>query len=209
MATQKQILANIANSLKSSGPSSTAGKEASSQNRVTHGLASHHNERFYFLKDEDRDKFAALKARLEEEHQPQTETERILVRRMAESDWLRTRALRFQGCCIYTDQHVIATAPFALYMRYQANHERAFYKALKELQTLRKERNNEQIGFEAQQRVQAAETRAVEAHNWKKREFELKENRTIRDSQPQKSKKEVPTPATAAESDLKNLEMAA
>jgi hypothetical protein len=209
MATQKQILANIANSLKSCGPSSTAGKEASSQNRVTHGLATHDNEHFYFLKDEDREKFAALKDRLEQEHQPQTETERILVRRMAESEWLRTRALRFQKCCLYEDQHVIATAPFALYMRYQANHERAFYKALKELQTLRKERNNEQIGFEAQQRIQAAETRAVEAHNWKKQEFEFKKNRVSSTSQPEKTQKEVPTPATAVESDLKNLEMAA
>jgi Skp family chaperone for outer membrane proteins len=93
-----------------------------------------------------------------------------------------------------TDQHVIATAPFALYMRYQANHERAFYKALKELQTLRKERNNEQIGFEAQQRVQAAETRAVEAHNWKKQEFELKENRVSAPLNPKKRKRRFPHP---------------
>ena len=63
--------------------------------------------------------------------------------------------------------------------------------------------------FEAQKSVQAAETRAAEAHNWKKREFEWKENRLNRDVQPEKTQKEVPAPATAAESVSQNLEMAA
>ena len=39
MATEAQIAANRQNALKSTGPSSPEGKAASSQNRLTHGLA--------------------------------------------------------------------------------------------------------------------------------------------------------------------------
>ena len=59
--------------------------------------------------------------------------------------------------------------------------QRAFYKALNELQKLRKERTKAEIGFESQKLKQAVETRAVDAlnlkkdvHNLKKEEFEFK-----------------------------------
>jgi hypothetical protein len=85
MATTAQIDANQSNAQRSTGPASQAGKQASSQNRTTHGLC-HTNTFFYLLPDEDREKFAELNARLRQEHQPQTETELILVRRLGEHE---------------------------------------------------------------------------------------------------------------------------
>jgi hypothetical protein len=93
---------------------------------------------------------------------------------MAQHEWLRARALRLQQTCIFEDEHILATEQFGLYMRYQTTHERAFYKALSELQKLRSERRKEQIGFESQKRQEVVEQRAAEAHNLKKQEFELK-----------------------------------
>jgi hypothetical protein len=86
-----QLAANRANSLKSSGPTTEAGRASSSQNRTTHGL-TRHNGSFRLLTAEDPEKFAALKSALEAEHQPMTETESILVNNMAESHWLSKRA---------------------------------------------------------------------------------------------------------------------
>jgi beta-phosphoglucomutase-like phosphatase (HAD superfamily) len=74
-------------------------------------------------------------------------------------------------------------------LRYQTTHERAFYKALKELQTIRAQRIKEQIGFESQKRQQAAEQRAAEARNLKKQEFELKKERLLSRTQPEEGKK--------------------
>jgi hypothetical protein len=50
----------------------------------------------------------------------------------------------------------------ALYMRYQTTNERSYYKARKELQTLRKQKRAEEIGFESQKR-KAAQAEAAEA----------------------------------------------
>ena len=141
MSTAAQIRANKLNAHRSTGPVSEAGKKASSRNRATHGLCRNDNTSFYLLEDEDSEEFRALRARLVEEYKPETETERILVRRLADHEWLRTRALRLQQTCLFVDQHVLATEQFGLYMRYQTTHERAFYKALAELQKLQAAKN--------------------------------------------------------------------
>ena len=187
MATPAQIRANQANSQKSAGAKSAAGKQASSQNRFTHGLciqSAHTNGSFYFLEDENKEEYNALFGSLTAEYKPETETERILVRRMVQHDWLRGRALRLQNTCIFEDQHIIATQQFALYLRYQTTHERAFYKALNELQKLRNERRKEQIGFESQKRAQAAEVRAEKALNLRVQEFQIKKLRFERAQKP-------------------------
>ena len=190
MATAEQIRANQSNAQRSTGPISESGKQASSRNRAKHGLCQHNSRSFYLLDDENSEKFAEFRDRLAEEYQPQTETERILVQRMADHEWLRTRALRLQATCIFENQHVLATEQFALYMRYQTTHERALYKALKELQNIRAQRIKEQIGFESQKRQQAAEQRAAEAHNLKNQAFELKKERLASPKQPEKSNKD-------------------
>jgi hypothetical protein len=207
MATPAQINANQLNSQSSTGPTSEEGKQASSQNRTTHGLC-HNHTCFYLLAGEDPQKYAELYTSLKQDHQPQTETERILVRHLAQHEWLRTRALRLQQTCFDAKLQIIDNRQFALFLRYQTTHERAFYKALKEFQTIRAQRSKEQIGFESQKLKQAADQRAAEAHNLKKQEFELKKERLASRQQPQQSKKDpaqsansqnapAPTPATS------------
>ena len=210
MATPAQILANWQNAQKSTGATSAAGKQASSQNRTTHGLAAssvlHSNATMYFLEDENIEKWNALFDRVMAEHKPQTETEVILARRMAQHEWLRARALRLQNSCIPTDQHMMATEHFALYLRYQTTHERAFYKALNELQMLRNERKKEQIGFESQKRAQAAEIRAEKTLTLRIQEFQIKKLRFERSAKPQQT---TTVPVPQAESSPGNLRMAA
>ena len=202
MATQAQVNANQANAQKSTGPSSQTGKENSSRNRTTHGLSDPDNV-FFILNFEDEAKFETLKATLNHDYAPQDETERILVRRMAESEWLRLRARFLQNMCFNPENGFLREEKqFALYMRYQGVQERAFYKALNELQKIRKEKRNEQIGFVSQQR-------AAEVHEMRKQTFEMKKTRVSNSPQPEKTKKETAQPVSKADSGPQNLEMAA
>ena len=201
MATDAQIAANILNALKSSGPTSIQGKEASSQNATKHGLAcSYNNCSFYLLPDEDPKAYEELKETLTNELKPTSEIEGMLIRRMCQSEWLRARALRLQQTCISHEHHVLATEHLALYLRYYNTHERAFYKAMNELQKLRRERRNAKIGFDSHQLKQAAAERAHQAMELKKHQFELQKIRVemsliARQAAP-KEKKPVVIPKT-------------
>jgi hypothetical protein len=182
MATEKQTAANRENAQHSTGPTSQEGLEASSWVAAwRHGLAVKDHQTFEFLIDEKREKFDELLQRLNDEHLPTSETEILLVRHMAQSEWLRARALRLQNEVLQDAGKSVDPAKLALFIRYQTTHERAFHRSLKELQNLRKERRNLEIGFESQKLKQAAEVRAVEGMNLKKEgqilkreEFEFK-----------------------------------
>jgi hypothetical protein len=145
-----QFAANRANAQHSTGPVTSAGRAASSQNHTTHGLARH-NGHFRILPTEDLADFEALKAGLAAEHQPTTVTESILLNTMAESHWLANRAQRLADCCCDQETGLVdQPQPFNLYLRYQSNHRRAFHKALNDLLKLRAERRKAEVGFEAQ-----------------------------------------------------------
>ena len=174
MATEKQIAANQRNAKLSHGPTTEAGLLASQINNFRHGLAVKTHENFGLLYDENPEKFDELLNSLRQEHNPTTETEGLLVRRMAEYEWLRARALRFQADCLMLGEKSLDTAKLALFIRYQTTHERAFYKALNELQSLREQKRNTEIGIESQQLKQSACVRAAEALNLKKDAFNLK-----------------------------------
>ena len=106
-----------------------------------------------------------------DEHQPTTETEGILVNTMAESHWLANRAENLTNTCFNGEGELKDQKLFALYLRYQTMHTRAFYKSLNELLKLRAEKPKAEIGFEAQKLKQSAETRAVETLEFKKEVF--------------------------------------
>jgi hypothetical protein len=80
---------NQANARHSTGPRTEEGKASSSRNAVRHGLSS---ARFLILDWENGDDFVELLANLRSEHQPRTQTEALLVERMAEHFWLSQRA---------------------------------------------------------------------------------------------------------------------
>src|SRR5450432_3440833 len=100
MATEKQIAANRQNAQLSHGPTSEAGLAAIALNNFRHGLATKTNENFGMLMDEDPAAFDQLLQNLVNDQKPETETESLLIRQMAESEWLRARALRFQTDCL-------------------------------------------------------------------------------------------------------------
>ena len=185
MSTQAQIAANQKNSQNSTGPKSETGKAASSQNNFRHGFTG----AFRVLGWENAREFDQLIQQLGQEHQPSTPTETLLVAQMAQSWWLRTRALLLQNTCFQGDS--VDQKQLALYLRYQTTHERAFHKSLNDLLKLRAEKRKIEIGFESQQlqqnrarqqaefrqnrarqqaeehaRRQAAEKRKQELHNW-------------------------------------------
>jgi hypothetical protein len=182
MATEKQTAANRENAQHSTGPTSQEGLEASSWvNAWRHGLAVKDHERFSLLMDENREKFDELQQRLNDEHLPTSETEVLLVRHMAQSEWLRARALRLQNDLLQDAGKNVDPAKLAIFIRYETTHERNFHRSLKELLTFRQQRRNAEIGFESQKLKQAAEVRASEGMNLKKEaqilkreEFEFK-----------------------------------
>jgi len=182
MATEKQTAANRENAQHSTGPTSQEGLDLSARiNAWRHGLAVKDHERFSLLMDENREKFDELQQRLNDEHLPTSETEILLVRHMAQSEWLRARALRLQNDLLQDAGKNVDPAKLAIFLRYETTHERNFHRSLKELLTFRQQRRNAEIGFESQKLKQAAEVRASEGMNLKKEaqilkreEFEFK-----------------------------------
>ena len=98
------------------------------------------------LLSKNRDHYKALFHRLTEEHQPATETEELLVLKLAQSHWLIQRALDYQSGSMQQDKFITVEKQFSLFMRYQSQQERVFNKALAELKWLQKERRDDEYG---------------------------------------------------------------
>jgi hypothetical protein len=193
MATAAQVAANRANAQHSSGPTSDAGREASSRNNFRHGLTGH---ALIFLDCEDEGHYDQLVQALEAEHKPKTPTEQILVEKMAQHHWLSQRAQMLQTFQMRnhpSDPEVQKTV--ANYARYEAQHDRLFQRALHDLLKLRAETRKAEIGFESQKRAQAQETRREAAETRKqehhkatmsilenKRERELTDNPKVKEA---------------------------
>jgi len=157
MSTQAQIDANRLNAQKSTGPRTPEGRAAVRLNGVTHGLTAE----TLVLKGESEADFKALFESLEAEHQPTTSTEEILVADLAMATWRRRRLYNMEAGFykVRLNNEAKHAAPeklddasllgkvannsgdtMALIGRQDARLERSYYKALHELQRLRKER---------------------------------------------------------------------
>ena len=153
MSTAAQINANQINAQKSTGPTSMAGKESSSQNRRTHGLGG----KFTVLPTENQAEFEALLQYFDNDYKPSVASEIVLVEKMAESRWLTERALRLQNTCFDPSTGEIAgEKKFALYQRYFTTHNNAFHKAMNDLLKQRKQKHEMYIGFEREKRSREA-----------------------------------------------------
>ena len=157
MATEKQFEANRQNAQKSTGPKTPEGRAAVRLNGVKHGLTAE----TIVLKGESEADFTNLFDSLEAEHAPTSPTEEALVVQLAMATW-RLRRLYHQEAGFYTCQlqslmgmqkdlnlddagrmgHAAAWSESTLNMfnRQESRMERTFYRALHELQRLRKER---------------------------------------------------------------------
>jgi hypothetical protein len=114
--------------VNSTGPITPEGKAISSRNAVRHGLCARK------LTGADLEELNAVRARLDLEWEPSTETENILLQQMALSQWRLERALELEISAL---DGPLDPAALALALRYRTSAERGFYKALAELQRLR------------------------------------------------------------------------
>jgi hypothetical protein len=157
VATEKQFEANRQNAQKSTGPKTPEGRAAVRLNGVKHGLTAE----TIVLKGESQADFTALFDSLEAEHRPVSPTEEALVVQLAMATWRLRRLYHVEGG--FYDYKVKALAEFGknlnlndaerlgraadcgektlnMFNRQEGRLERTFYRALRELQRLRKER---------------------------------------------------------------------
>ena len=96
MATELQILANRLNALKSTGPRSSQGKAAVSQNAVKHGLFADQD----VICSESQADFDLYREQMLDELNPLSPMESMLAERIVALSWRLKRAGRFQNQAI-------------------------------------------------------------------------------------------------------------
>jgi hypothetical protein len=157
MATEKQTAANRLNAQKSTGPRTPEGRAAVRLNGVTHGLTAE----TLVLKGESESDFKAIFESLEGEHEPTTPTEETLVAQLAMATWRLRRAYNMEAGFYNVvlkeldgyepNRNLDHSSRLAKVAGHSANTmavigcqvariERSYYRALHELQRLRKER---------------------------------------------------------------------
>jgi len=137
MASQKQIEANRRNALKSTGPKTDEGKAAVCMNALRHGLRA----RSILIPGENPEEYDRLCASLEAEWRPRNTTEQLLLEQMVTAHWKLAR-LEVGERSIYM-QTMAADKQMALLDRFSIQRgrlERSFFKAVHELEHLRKNR---------------------------------------------------------------------
>jgi hypothetical protein len=159
MRTQAQSDASRANGAKSRGPVSREGKAASSKNATKHGLLS----QTLIVKGESAERFEGHLAALVAEFEPETETEMALVEKLAAARWRQLSAWGLETAGISDEidryiernpetlHHPPAVRAFramkelsdssgflAALHRYDVRFDRAYFRALRELQALQK-----------------------------------------------------------------------
>ena len=144
---------NQINAQKSTGPVTPEGKEISSRNATTHGLTS----KKLTLNPEEREQFNKLLASYAAIYKPATEAEKSQLNYMVEHLWRLDRALKIEQILFDRTASEIAeenpemsydeavsvmfidpryTKRLSLFMRYKGQLDRAYRKALAELEKL-------------------------------------------------------------------------
>lgn len=174
MSTAAQTKANRQNAQLSSGPKTDEGKANSAHNNFRYGLTGN----FCILGWEKEEEYDELFIGLVRDHQPADNTEKELVKTMAQSSWLRQRALFLQQTCFEFEIPMTfeyMEKQLALYLRYQTTHDRAFNKALDQLLKLRADKRKQEIGFESQERKRKEDERKRSDEERKRSELNRKE----------------------------------
>jgi hypothetical protein len=96
MVSNAKVLANRLNALKSTGPRTTQGKTAVSQNAVKHGLRAEQD----VIKSESEADFDLYRQQLLDELSPVSPMESMLAERIVTLSWRLKRAGRFQNQAI-------------------------------------------------------------------------------------------------------------
>ena len=125
------------NGAKSRGPATPAGKARSSQNALKHGL---HSKRI-LLPTESAEEFATFRAALFTQFQPATPLEADLVEILAATLWCLRRIPAVEASLLRAHSFEDLVSTLSMLLRREAALSRTFYRALKQLHTLQKRRN--------------------------------------------------------------------
>jgi hypothetical protein len=149
MSSAAKALANRQNSLQSTGPVTAAGKAASSQDAMRHGLTS----KQIVLPGEDADPYDELRQDLLATYVPANACEALLVEELATASWRLLRARRQETLILQKlmGDNADCDAGFAIAFiekpkeiarltRYITSIERAYYRVIAKLEQIRKER---------------------------------------------------------------------
>lgn len=159
----------------STGPRSPDGKHNSSQNSLKHGCCS----KQLIVAGENPEEFKQLLRGWFEEYEPANEAAESLVREVAEREWYLLRTERWYNHCV---QSIAAEEPDPMlwteahhksierFTRYRTTAERAFSRALNDLERFRRARNlefwRERNATERTLRDQAkAERKSAKSHS--------------------------------------------
>lgn len=138
--TATKIAANQANARMSTGPRTTEGKARSSQNACRHGLTSQR----LIVREDEHDEFATLERDLRTRVKPVGALELEIFRQLLRASWNLRRIERLEDELFDGSADPLGDSELDVQMdrlaRYQARHERSFYRALKELRTLQTDR---------------------------------------------------------------------
>ena len=152
MGTAAQIDANRLNARKSTGPRTEDGKSISRFNALRTGIEA----KSLVIPGEDPAELETLATEYHDRFQPLDALERYLVDTLVHSDWDRRRYARIQAEYLQMDlterrRHAAAQAPAfenravqIVYRRLTAA-ERGFFRALKELTRIQRERAHQEI----------------------------------------------------------------
>ena len=157
MSSAARAIINRENAQLSTGPISEAGKERSKMNALGHGLTS----TTVVLPHESKEEYDAMHRGLIESHKPANDNEKLLVERVAQSYWRLQRCYaveraflenRIEASSMDDPDAAMANlfidkaeaARMRLLMRYLAAGERAYYKALADLNKAQAERRKEE-----------------------------------------------------------------
>jgi hypothetical protein len=129
---------NRGNAQHSTGPKSEAGKASSSRNATRHGLTA----KQVVINGEDQEAYEALRRDLIDAYQPANAAEAMLVEEIAQGFWRlqRARALeaeQFNLCCAGADPIIgfnSGNADFERLRRYMTSIERAYHRAMEQLE---------------------------------------------------------------------------
>jgi hypothetical protein len=134
MATKAQIAANRRNAKKCTGPTSEAGKAASSMNNLRHGLRAS----TLILPGETQEDFDKILAAMQQEYQPQSDSEHFLVKEAATARWNLLRAAAYEAGCNEKNPDIEACcALFSRMTLVTSRLQRSFLKFYHELERIK------------------------------------------------------------------------
>jgi len=149
-----KAIINRTNALKSTGPKTKKGKAIASQNSLRHGLLSQE----LILKDENSEDFDCLRKNLYLSLNPVGTLEEVLVEKIVSAAWRFRRLIKVEKSLFEEeDEYSLSEPEFSdafrrsggnhmqVLSRYESAIEKAFYKAIHELQRIQAMRMGQPI----------------------------------------------------------------